>query len=137
MHTAVETDKGRLRGQVAREMQPRNRVQGPCFSGIECKPRVLFMCITKRLDAQLLTAPVYSLYSGNAFSKNVSSWHDVRTKGWGSFSLVKIRELYERGKLKALFSKGFEHVAVYLHFVLLSHTFGGQWFQFSEKVWLI
>lgn len=133
MHTAVETDKGRLRGQVAREMQPRNRVQGPCFSGIECKPRVLFMCITKRLDAQLLTAPVYSLYSGNAFSKNVSSWHDVRTKGWGSFSLVKIRELYERGKLKALFSKGFEHVAVYyiLYYFLVRLATNG--FSFQKK----
>lgn len=133
MHTAVETDKGRLRGQVAREMQPRNRVQGPCFSGIECKPRVLFMCITKRLDAQLLTAPIYSLYSGNAFSKNVSSWHDVRTKGWGSFSLVKIRELYERGKLKALFSKGFEHVAVYyiLYYFLVRLAANG--FSFQTK----
>lgn len=133
MHTAVETDKGRLRGQVAREMQPRNRVQGPCFSGIECKPRVLFMCITKRLDAQLLTAPVYSLYSGNAFSKNVSSWHDVRTKGWRSFSLVKIRELYERGKLKALFSKGFGHVAVYyiLYYFLVRLAANG--FSFQKK----
>lgn len=133
MHTAVETDKGRLRGQVAREMQPRNRVQGPCFSGIECKPRVLFMCITKRLDAQLLTAPVYSLYSGNAFSKNVSSWHDVRTKGWGSFSLVEIRELYERGKLKALFSKGFEYVAVYyiLYYFLIRLAANG--FSFQKK----